>query len=124
MKKSVKIMAVVMAALMLCLCMTSCAKTLKGKYSADFLGTGTTLEFDGKNVEIAITVTLLGEVASVDATYEIKDDKISFDIADEEEVDNALAKKVIEALEEPADFEEGDDYIKIGDVKYKVVEED
>jgi hypothetical protein len=91
---------------------------LSGKYSADLFGTGTTMTFDGSNVKIAITVTLLGEVASMDAKYEIKDDKISFDIADEEEVTNDLAKKVIASLEQPVSFEEGEDYIKIGDVKY------
>ncbi len=122
MKKSVKILAVVMTALMLCLCLASCGKTLKGKYSADILGTGTTLDFDGKNVTIAITV-LGKEVASLDATYEIKDDKISFDIADEDDVENTLAKQVIKALEEPAAFEEGDDYIKIGSTKYKLLED-
>ncbi len=121
MKKSVKILAIVMVAAMLCLCLASCAKTLKGKYSADFLGTGTTLDFDGKDVKIAITV-LGKEVASLDATYEIKDDQISFDIADEDEVDNTLAKKVINALEEPSAFEEGDDYIKIGSTKYELLD--
>lgn len=119
MKKSVRILAVVMVALMLCLTLASCGKKLSGKYSADVLGTGTTMTFDGKNVKIAITVTLLGEVASLDATYKIEDDKISFDIADEEEVTNELAKKVIKSLETPVSFEEGEDYIKIADVKYE-----
>ena len=119
MKKSVRIMAAVMVVLMLCLSLASCGKTLSGKYSADILGTGTTMTFDGKDVKIAITVTLIGEVASVDATYKIKDDKISFDIADEEEVTNELAKKVIATLEEPVSFEEGEDYIKIDGVKYE-----
>ena len=31
---------------------------------------------------------------------------------------NDLAKKVVAELEKPSAFEEGDDYIKIGDVKY------
>lgn len=56
------------------------------------------MAFDGKDVKIAITVTLIGEVASLDAAYEIKDDKISFDIANEEEVINDFAKKVIDLL--------------------------
>lgn len=118
MTKSIRVVALLMVVVMLCVSLASCAKKLSGEYSADVLGTGTTMTFDGKNVKIAITVTLLGEVASLDATYEIKDDKISFDIADEEEVTNELAKQVIESLEEPVAFEEGDDYIKIGDVKY------
>jgi hypothetical protein len=96
----------------------SCGKKLSGTYSAEIFRTGTSMTFDGKNVKIAINVTILGEVASMDATYKIKDDKITFEIANEEEVTNELAKKVIAALEEPADFEEGDDYIKIGETKY------
>jgi hypothetical protein len=63
--------------------------------------------FDGSDVKIAITVTLIGEVASVDAKYEIKDDKISFDFADEDKVTNELAKKVLKSLETPVSFEEG-----------------
>ena len=119
MKKSIRIVAMLMVVLTLCMSLASCAKKLSGEYSADVFGTGTTMTFDGSDIKIAITVTLLGEVASLDATYEIKDDKISFDIADEEEVTNDLAKKVIESLEEPVAFEEGEDYIKIGDVKYE-----
>ena len=119
MKKTMtRIIAVALVAVMLCLGLASCGKKLSGTYSADLFGTGTKMTFDGKNVKIAITATLLGEVASVDATYKIKDDKISFDFADEEEVSNDLAKKVLESIEEPVDFEEGDDYIKIGGVKY------
>ena len=118
MKKITKILAVVMAVLMLCLALASCGKKLSGKYTADVLGTGVAMTFDGSDVKIAITVATV-EVASVDAKYEIKDDKISFDFADEEEVENALAKKVLESLEEPVSFEEGDDYIKIAGTKYK-----
>ena len=119
MKKTMtRIVAVALVAVMLCLGLASCSKTLSGEYSADLFGTGTKMTFDDKNVKIAITVTFLGEVASVDATYTIKDDKISFDFADEDEVSNELAKKVLESIEEPVDFEEGDDYIKINGVTY------
>ncbi len=121
MKKTMRILSVIMAVLMLCLALASCGKKLSGKYSADVLGTGTTLTFKGSDVKIAITV-LGNEVASTDATYKIKDDKISFDVVDEEEIENTLAKKVISALEEEVAFEEGDDYIKIGNVKYEKVD--
>lgn len=121
MKKSMRILSVVLAVLMLCLALASCGKKLSGKYSADVLGTGTTLAFDGSDVKIAITV-LGNEVASIDATYKIKDDKISFDVADEEKIENTLAKKVVASLEKEVAFEEGDDYIKIGDVKYEKVD--
>ena len=123
MKRSVRILALCLVAVMICLTFASCGKKLSGKYSADVLGTGTTMTFDGKDVKIAFTVTLLGEVGSVDATYSIKDDKISFDFGDEEEVDNDLAKSVLKSLEEPVSFEEGEDYIKINGVKYNKVED-
>ena len=123
MKRSVRILALCLVAVMICLTFASCGKKLSGKYSADVLGTGTTMTFDGKDVKIAFTVTLLGEVGSVDATYSIKDDKISFDFGDEEEVDNKLAKDVLKSLEEPVSFEEGEDYIKINGVKYNKVED-
>lgn len=106
----------------MCLTLAACGKKLSGKYSADVFGTGTTMTFDGKKVKIGFTVTLLGEVASIDATYKIKDDKITFDFADEDEVTNNSAKKVIESLEEPVSFEEGKDYIKINGVKYEKVD--
>ena len=121
MKRSIRIFALAMAILMLAMTFAGCGKKLSGKYSADVLGTGTTMTFDGSDVKIGITVTLLGEVASLDATYKIKDDKISFDIANEEEITNDLAKKVIRSLEEPVDFLEGEDYININGVKYEKV---
>ena len=103
----------------MCLTFASCGKKLSGKYSADVLGTGTTMTFDGKNVKIGFTVTFIGEVASIDATYTIKGDTISFNFVDEDEVTNEKAKEVIKTLEEPVSFEEGDDYIKINGIKYK-----
>ena len=118
MKKTMtRIVAVALVAVMLCLGLASCGKTLSGTYSAEELGTGITLKFDGKDVKFTIKV-LGSEVASFDATYEIKDDKITFDVADEEEISNDFAKEIIEELEEPVDFEEGDDYIKIDGDKF------
>jgi len=121
MKKTTRIVAALLLIAVLCTSLASCGKKLSGKYSADFLGTGTTLTFDGKDVKIGITVTFLGEVASLDATYEIKNDKISFDIANDDEVTNETAKQVIAALEAPSAFEEGEDYIKIGDTTYRKI---
>ena len=118
-----RILSIVLATAILatlCLTLASCGK-LSGKYSADIWGTGTTLEFKGNKVTIAITV-LGKEVASTEATYSIKKGEISFDIADEDKIENTLAKKVIAALEEPSAFEKGDDYIKIGGTKYTKVD--
>ena len=117
MKKSVRILALALALVTVCFVFVACGKKLSGTYTADIWGSGVAMTFDGKEVKIAVTV-LDKEVASRTATYEIKDDKISFEFADEEEVENTIAKKVLEAMEEPADFEEGDDYIKIDGFKY------
>ena len=106
MKKSVRILAVAMVAVMLCLTLASCGKTLSGKYEATVLGSGVELEFDGKKV--TYTAKILGaEAASVEGTYEIKDDEITLSFeGDDEDADE---------LEGTFDFEEGDDYIKIGE---------
>ena len=55
------------------------------------------------------------------ATYKIKGDTITFEFADEDEVSNSSAKKVIQSLEEPVSFEKGDGFIKINGVKYEKV---
>jgi uncharacterized lipoprotein YehR (DUF1307 family) len=122
MKRILSIVLAVAVLATMCLSLAACGKKLSGKYSADVFGTGTTMTFDGKNVKIGFTVTLLGEVASVDATYKIKGDTITFDFADEDEVTNSNAKQVIESLEEAVSFEEGKDYIKINGVKYEKVD--
>lgn len=106
MKKSVRILAVVMALLMVTLVFASCGKTLKGTYSAEVFGSGVELEFEGK--EVTITLKAIGfDLGSVTGTYKIKDDKITltFD-SDNEKID---------AYNGTFDFEEGEDYIKIGE---------
>ena len=121
MKRTIKTLAVMMVAVMLCLAFVSCGKTLSGEYKATVAGSGAKMVFDGSNVRIS--VTLLGEeLAAFDATYEIKDDKITFDIANEEEITNDIVKDVVAELEKPAAFEEGEGYIKIADTKYEKVE--
>lgn len=117
MKKTVRIIAVVMVVLMLCLALASCAKTLSGKYTANYLGTGIAMTFDGSDVEIAFTAAGIN-LASVDATYTIEDDKIAFDFADEDKVTNAVVKGFLATLESPVPFAEGDGYIEVGGVKY------
>lgn len=109
MKKSVKILAVVMVALMLCLTLASCGKRLSGTYET----IGKKMTFDGKNVSVEYLslVTFTG-------TYEIKDGKISFDFTGEDEEDQEKYKDFLDTLTSKVDFEEGDDYIKIGGVKY------
>ncbi|MBE6547062.1 MAG: hypothetical protein E7668_06465 [Ruminococcaceae bacterium] len=111
MKKSVKILAVALVLVMVCLSFAACGKKLSGKYSAEAVGTGTTLEFKGSKV--TLTVKVLGVSGDpIEGTYKIEDDKITFDFdSDDEE-----AKKFNKAL----DFEEQDDGdIKIGIIEYK-----
>ena len=110
MKKSVRILAVVMAVLMVTLVLASCGKTLSGTYSAEALGTGVTLEFSGKKVTMTNKVlgTQVGD--PVEGTYKIEDNKITITVETED--------KDIGALNGTFDFEEGEDYIKIGIIKY------
>ena len=81
MKKSVRILAVVMAALMLCLCLASCGKKLSGEYyfgDKDITKTYTTYEFKGN--KLTITGYALGkkvDAACFEATYKIKGDEIT-----------------------------------------------
>ena len=83
MKKSIRIMAVVMALLMVTLVFASCGKTIKGTYKAEvglggLAGYTATYEFSGKKVEITKTTTLRGSTntSTMNGTYEIteKDD--------------------------------------------------
>lgn len=115
MKKSVRLIAVVMVALMLCLSLTSCfGKTLSGKYESDagLLGK-TTYEFSGKTVKISYT-SILGTVHSVEGEYAIDDDEITFTFSDVEDDEKEDAKK----LEGTFTFEEKEDSIVIGKVEY------
>ena len=109
-----KILVVALAALMI-LSLASCGKKLSGTYTADLLGTGTKMVFDGKNV--TVSVTLLGQdLASVEGTYKIKGEEITFDFSNED-VDEDL-NEVLEALSGTLSFEDGDGYVKIGGTKY------
>jgi major membrane immunogen (membrane-anchored lipoprotein) len=123
MKKSIRILAVVMALLMVTLVFASCGKTLKGAYKAEIGGSlagyTATYTFSGKKVEISKTATLLGQskTTTLEGTYEIaeKDDgtmeiTISLETSDDDIKSGTFT------------FEEGENYIKIGLVKYEKVE--
>ncbi len=118
MKKSIRILAVAMVAVLLCLCLVSCGKKLSGEYEATIAGTGKKMEFSGKNVTVTY-LFLTKEVASVDGTYSIEDDKITFDFVDEDKVEDKDAKEFLAGLAGSVSFEEGDGYIKIAGVKYE-----
>ena len=113
MKKSIRILAVAMIAVMLCLCLASCGKTLSGEYAATLeafgLETGKKMSFSGKNVTVSYVVAN-HELASVDGTYTIEDEKITFDFVDEDQVENEDAKDFLAGLTGSVSFEEGDGY--------------
>ncbi len=118
MKKTVRIVAVVMAVLMVTLVLASCGATLSGTYSAEVFGTGKTFEFKGNKV--TVTYKVVGfESDPIEGTYKIEDNKITFDFVDESDVENKDLKDFLGELKGSQSFEKGDDYIKIGGVKYE-----
>ena len=125
MKKTLKIMALVMAALMLCLALTSCGKKLSGKYKGEIdvlvASYEVVYEFKGNNVTVTRQLkSVLGNADPVEikGTYEITeaadgDLQITFEY---EKDDDEVVKGGT------FDFEEGEDYIKIGVAKYSKVD--
>ena len=125
MKKTLRIMAIVMVALMLCLSLTSCfGKKLSGTYSAevDVILAKATHEytFKGSKVTLVTTTAVIGSENknTYEGTYEITeldngDMEITFNF--ETEGDGVKSGTV--------SFEEGEDYIKIGGVTYNAVED-
>jgi uncharacterized lipoprotein YehR (DUF1307 family) len=112
MKKSMKILAALMVVVMLALTLAACGKTLSGDYSADggILGE-TTYSFKGKKVEISYK-SILGTVTTIDAEYEIEDDKITITLPEDEKDEDA--KKLGGTFA----FEETDDGIKIDGLEF------
>ncbi len=77
MKKSIKILSLVMALVLVCFVFASCAKTLSGTYSVEaggsFLGGKISMTFSGKNVTVTTTAGIAGFTSTneVKGTYEI-----------------------------------------------------
>ncbi len=115
MKKSIKILAIAMVAVMLCLTLAACGKTISGTYEAeiggDALGYTATYEFSGSKVKATKTSSILGVKNSTEfeGKYEIKDDEITFtfETSDDDIKSGTFA------------FAETEDGIKIGLVEYK-----
>lgn len=86
MKKSIKIIAVALIAVMLCGVLASCGQSLKGKYVCE--DTNTTFEFNGKNVKVTAPKDILsgftGSKIVAEGTYEIDGDTITFEFVDDE----------------------------------------
>ena len=107
----VKAIAIALALVTVACVFASCGKTLKGTYEADAFGTGTSLTFKGSKVTVQFK--LFGSYGDpIEGKYEIKDNKITITFADEDADD---AKN----FDGTFDFEEGEDYIKIGAIKYR-----
>ena len=70
MKKIVKAVSVIMSVVLVCLVFASCGGGLSGKYAKSEGGTTVAFDFNGKNVEMSISVG--GLSYSVDGTYEIE----------------------------------------------------
>lgn len=115
MKKSIKIVALALVAVMLCLSLVACGKKLSGTYEAqiggDLLGYTASYKFSGSKVEVTKTATVLGQKkdTTFDGKYEIKDDEITFTF---ETSDDDIKSGTFT-------FEETEDGIKIGLVEYK-----
>lgn len=78
MKKSIKIIAVVMIVTMLALSLVSCGKTISGTYTGELslgglAGAKAAYEFKGSNVNLTVTTSLLGMSSSetFEGKYEI-----------------------------------------------------
>ena len=119
MKRSVKILALVMAAMMLCLSLVACGKKLSGEYELDatILGTGavTTYAFSGSKVTITLETKAGGIVTKtveLDGKYAIDGDKITFEFEGED----------AKTYNGEFDFAETEKGIKIGIIEYKKVD--
>ena len=86
MKRSIKIIAITLVAIMLCGALASCGQSLRGKYVNE--DTATTFEFSGKKVTVTtpknLASILTGSKIVVEGTYEIDGDTITFKFVDDE----------------------------------------
>ena len=124
MKKSIRVLALVLALTAVLFVFAACGKTLSGEYSAEIdivvLKYTATYEFKGSKVTATkVTNPLIGDskTTTLEGTYEIaeKDDgtmeiTITLDSEDDDIKSGTFT------------FEEGENYIKIGLVKYDKVE--
>ena len=124
MKKSIRIIAVAVAAIILCMSLVSCdlfGKKLDGKYESDLgMFGGYTLKFEGKEVTVTVK-DLLGKVTKYEGTYKIDEDTIEFEFVDEdgEEIEDAPFAEDVYAFEEDEDT--GD--ITIGNWEFEKIDD-
>jgi protein involved in sex pheromone biosynthesis len=134
MKKSIRILAIAMVAIMLCLTLASCGKRLSGKYEmvvvkeGGFLdslvgaigeATNSSVYYIFKGNKLTVEATVGGQVETTEYEYEIKDDKMTLTYVGEgaEELEE-------DELSNTVTFEELENgNLKIGGVEFKPVEE-
>ncbi len=105
MKKTVRIMVLVMAVLTVVLVLASCGNKLSGDYATAV----TTYSFSGSKV------TIKGVTGEASGEYEIKDGKITITLDD---VSGGIVADAMKIYEGTFDFEETDNGIKIAGVEY------
>jgi hypothetical protein len=120
MKKTIRIVALMLVLVMSVCALASCGKKLSGKYEGklEVLGqsVSVTYDFSGSKVDVtkvtnpiigdSKTTTIEGEYEIIENADETMDIKFTFETADEEIKSGTF------------DFEEGEDYIKIAGIKY------
>ena len=116
MKKTARILSVVLLVVMLCTMLASCS-TFTGEYQASALGVTTTYKFGlFGSVTITTEASILGAVTKteIEGKYKVEDDQITFtfDSEDEEEAKEYSGTFTFEKLE---------DGIKIGLITYQKV---
>jgi hypothetical protein len=126
MKKTMKIIAVAMVAVMLCLCFASCAKTVSGKYKGEIdvllASYEVVYEFKGSNVTVTRQLKSAfgnADPVVVEGTYEITTNEdetmtltITIESTEEDAEDYAGKHSFVEGKEGDAE------YIKIDGVKF------
>lgn len=121
MKKSIKIIAVALVAIMLCGALVSCGlfgKKLNGTYEG---GLGTTFEFKGSKVKVTYKDAgdlIHGTRTTYEGTYKIEDDTITFEFVDDdgEVMEDFIYNKTFDFEEK----ENGD--IIIGNTEYEITD--
>ncbi len=117
MKKTLSIILCFVMVVSLAFTLVSCAKTLSGSYSTGGDALRTTYTFSGKKYTMEIKTNILGSIntETVTGTYEITEN-------DDGTMEIAMTTTVNEEEKTSTyTFEEGEDYIKIGLVKYEKV---
>lgn len=119
MKKTfIRIAAFILIAAALCTVFASCNKTISGKYTGEvniLLASYTvTYNFSGSKVTVTHTGTLLGasSTTTIEGKYSISENDNGMEITFTYDTEDDVVEGGTYS------FEKGDDYIKIGGVKY------